>query len=302
MDDSLRKALKKAKRKQVLKISGIATVIVLILLPIIFKTGDYFAGKSAERLRNALYLNHALTQPNVQIDSQVKSGNGVFGGNIVTHRSKDINGYLVKWSTLTSSYNPIFSHLDHNELVPGFRNTDNGYYEYDKQTKQKSATFYHPEIEDYYFVQDELKDVVTMDNYMAEVAISFDRPYSFEEVQEKIPDDLNISWLYMLSENVDESMGPSGVQVFGFAPSSSPQAEFDYFVQNLEEYDQNGRDEVIQKFLEVNRDQEVDEVKVLGVLLTGRTESFNALVDEDYIRGSSVGVTVEMVPYLTPNK
>ena len=28
----------------------------------------------------------------------------MFGGNIITNRSKNINGYVVQWSTLTSSY------------------------------------------------------------------------------------------------------------------------------------------------------------------------------------------------------
>ena len=57
-----------------------------------------------------------------------------------------------------------------------------------------------------------------MENYVAEVAISFDQPYTLKEIQTKIPDNLNIVWLYMVSPIRDESGGPAGMPVYGFEP------------------------------------------------------------------------------------
>lgn len=302
MADNLKKALKKAKRKQVLKMSAITLLTLIIIIPVTFRVGDYFAAKNASRLHDALFLRHALTQPNVQIDSQVKAQNAIFGGNIVTNRSKNINGYTVEWSTLTSRYDWLFTDLDANELTPGRYWSDSQFYGYDKQTKTKSAMFYHPLIKDYYYVPDEIKGISEMENHVAEVAISFDQPYTFAEIEAKIPDDLNIVWLYMASEITDESEGPKGFEVYGFASSAPQEDEYKSFLENLEIYGERGYDDAINDFLKENKDKDFKDVKVLGVMLTGQAKNFKALENQGFIRASSVGATAEMVPYIQPEK
>lgn len=303
MDSSLNNALKRAKRKQMIKMIMTTIIVVLILLPILYKTGNYFAAKSSTRLHERLFLHNEIAEPNIQIDSQVTSNSSMFGGNIITNRSKNINGYLVQWSTLTSSYDWIRINIDHNELTPGFYWTDKEFYEYDKQTKNKVATFYHPSIQEYYDgVQNELGEISQMDNYVAEVAISFDKPYFLQEIQAKIPDNLNIVWLYMTSPISDESNGPAGMPVYGFDPSGSPKEAYDRFIDALEEYDADGSNETIREYLKVNKNKEMTEVKILGIMLTGQTENFKTLENQDFIRGASVGTTAEIVPYIKPEK
>ena len=303
MDTSLKGALNKAKRKQLLKIIIITIIVVLILLPILYKTGNYFAAKSSTRLHEQLFLHNAIAEPNIQIDSQVTSNSSTFGGNIVTNRSKNINGYLVQWSTLTSSYDWLRIKIDHNELIPGSYSSDTESYEYDKQTKNKVATFYHPSIQDYYDgIENELGEISQMENHVAEVAISFNQPYTLQEIQAKIPDKLNIVWLYMTSPISDESNGPAGMPVYGFDPSHSPKDAFNSFIDSLEQYDANESNETIQEFLETNKDKPFDEVKILGVMLTGQTQNFKALENQDFIRGASVGATAQIVPYIKPEK
>ncbi|WP_313891538.1 sigma factor regulator N-terminal domain-containing protein [Psychrobacillus sp.] len=303
MDSSLKGALKKAKRKQLLKIIITSIVVVLILLPVVYKTGNYFAAKNSTRLHEQLFLHNEIAQPNIQINSQVTSNSSMFGGNIITNRSKNINGYLVQWSTLTSSYDWIRIMIDHNELIPGFYRSDTGSYEYDKQTKNKVATFYHPSIKEYYDgIQNELSEVSQMENYVAEVGISFDQPYTLQEIQAKIPDNLNIVWLYMTSPIVDESKGPAGVQVYGFDPSDSPKEAYNSFIGALKNYDAYGNNETIQELINLNKNKQFDEVKISGVMLTGQTQNFKALENEDFIRGASVGATARIVPYIKPEK
>ena len=300
MDSSLNRALRKAKLKQLLKIVVISIIVVIVLLPIIYKTGNYFAAKSSSRLHEALFLHNEVAEPNIQIDSQVTSNSSMFGGNIITNRSKNINGYLVQWSTLTSSYNWLGSSVDSNERIPGFYWSDTQIYEYDKQTKNKVATFYHPSIQKYYNIQNDLAEISQMDNYVAEVAISFDQPYTWEEIEEKIPDNLNIVWLYMTSQIADESNGPSGVQVYGFDPSKSPKDAYNNFINALEKYDSGKYNEAIQEFLKENKP--FNESKILGVMLTGQAKNFKALENQNFIRGASVGATAQMVPYIKPEK
>lgn len=303
MDNSLNGALKKAKLKQLLKIIITSIIVVLILLPILYKTGNYFAAKSSTRLNDQLFLHNAIAEPNIRIDSQVTSNSSMFSGDIITNRSKNIDGYLVQWSTLTSSYDWLNNNIDYNELTPGSFGSGTEFYEYDKQTKNKIATFYNPSIQKYYDgIQNQLGEISQMENYVAEVAISFNQPYTWQEIQAKIPDNLNIVWLYMTSPIVDESKGFASVPVYGFDPSDSPKEAYKNFIDSLEKYDANGNDATIQKFLNLNKKKQFDEVKILGVMLTGQTKNFKALENKDFIRGASVGATAQIVPYIKPEK
>ncbi|PGO22864.1 hypothetical protein CN984_24730 [Bacillus cereus] len=303
MDTSLKDALKKAKRKQLLKTIITSIIVVIIFIPIIYKIGNYFAAKSSTKLHEHLFLHNAIAEPNVQIDSQVTSNSSMFGGNIISNRSKNINGYVVPWNTLTSSYGWLRTNIDTNELTPGFYWSDTEFYEYDKQTKNKFATFYNPAIKEYHDgVQNELGEVSQMNNYVAEVALSFNQPYTLQEIKEKIPDTLNIVWLYMTSPIGDESKGPAGMPVYGFNPDKSPKEAYKEFVDSLNQYDDDGHDETIQKFLKSNKDKPFEQVKISGAMLTGKTENFKVLENQDFIRGASVGVTAQVVPYIKPEK
>ncbi|MFP3919176.1 sigma factor regulator N-terminal domain-containing protein [Lysinibacillus telephonicus] len=303
MDPSIQNALKKAKRKQWIIITLISMVVCVILLFTFNRLGNYLSAQNTARLHDSLFLQHAISQPNVTIDSQVTANSSMFGGNIITNRSKNINGYLVPWSTLTSSYSWFGVDIDHNELIPGIQLNGTNSYEYDKQTKQKVATFYHPAIEQYYDgVQNELEEVIQMNNYVAEVAISFKEPLTIKQIRQNIPENLNIAWLYMTSEIVDEDSGPSSLPVYGYSDPDLSKEAFAEFINNLKQYDNNQSIEEIQKYIEENENKPFNEVTVLGVMVTGRTENFKELVGKDFIRGASVGVTAPIVPYIQPIK
>ncbi|WP_313234702.1 sigma factor regulator N-terminal domain-containing protein [Sporosarcina ureae] len=303
MDSSIQKALKKAKIKHWVTITIISIAVCVILLFAFNRFGNYLSAQNTMQLHENLFLQHSISQPNVGIDSQVTANSSMFGGNIITNRSKNIDGYLIHWSTLTSSYSWFGASIDHNELIPGFHSSGNNNYEYDKQTKQKVATFYHPAIKEYYDgVQNQLEDVAQLKNHVAEVAISFKEPLTMEQVRENIPQNLNIAWLYMTSEITDEALGPSGLPVYGYVDSELSKESFDMFIENLKKYDERGSMEEIKKYIEENENKPFNEVTILGVMLTGRTESFNELLGKNFIRGASVGVTAPIVPYIQPTK
>ena len=303
MDSSIQKALKKAKIKHWVTITIISIAVCVVLLFAFNRFGNYLSAQNTMQLHDNLFLQHSISQPNVNIDSQVTANSSMFGGNIITNRSKNINGYLIPWSTLTSSYSWFGASIDHNELIPGFHSSGNNYYEYDKQTKQKVATFYNPAIKEYYDgVQNQLEAVVQLENHVAEIAISFKEPLRMEQVRENIPENLNIAWLYMTSRIVDEAPGPSGLPVYGYADSELSKESFDGFIENLKKYDKRKSIEEIQKYIEENEKKPFKEVTVLGVMVTGRTENFNELLGKDFIRGASVGVTAPIVPYIQPTK
>src|SRR5699024_12339207 len=102
-----------------LTINLTSVILLVILLPILYKTRNFLSVQNSSKLHYRLFLHTEIAEPNIQIDSQVTSNGSMFGGKIVTNRSKNINGYIEEWSTLTSSYDWFRVNIDHNELTPG---------------------------------------------------------------------------------------------------------------------------------------------------------------------------------------
>lgn len=307
IEKALKQAIKKARWKQWLLLAPISIFFLIIFCIVIVMFFYVFGNKLStvqhKNLHQHLFLTHSIMQPNINIDSQVTRNGSMFGGTLVTNRSKDIDGYLVPWSTLESQYNWFTSKVDSNELIPGFFSYGGTPYEFDKQSKQKVATFYHPEITDYYDgVQNQLPQLVTLENHVAEVAISFKEPLTFAEIRNLVPDNLNIVWFYMLSRISNEKNGPSGLSIYGYEDENMSEERFNQFLDNLNTYHSAYIEPYMYKYIIENQNKPFHEVKVLGVLLTGRTENFTPLLNQNDIRGASVGVTVPIVPYIQPTK
>lgn len=304
----LNQLLKKAKWRQRLSTVAIVMICLVIVLPLCYWGFNKLSARNSDCLNETLFRYHLITEPNVQIDSQVLTNTSPFGGELITNRSKNIAGYIVPWSNLRSSYNFVGSSVDFNELTAGWYQSKSNSYEYDRQTKQKSATFYHPQNKKYYDgVKNELPELVQLKNEVAEVAISFDQPYSYKEVKKLIPENLTIAWLYMFSEQKDESVGPSALPKYGVQLSSNNKRDsedenelFSEFLENMTAYNEENQTKEIKAFLEANEGKQLDEAKVLGVMLTGKTEDFAALLNKSFVRGASVGVTTATIPYIQP--
>ncbi|KAF1300975.1 sigma factor regulator N-terminal domain-containing protein [Enterococcus sp. JM9B] len=289
----LTKVLKKAKRKQTLKIIAISLGVALLVLIGGYRGLNFFAGRNSQELDQELVLHNMVAEPNVNVDSRVLGQSSSTGGTIVTHRSKNINGYLVPWSTLTSSYSLFNWELDYNDLVPGRKGET---YAYDKQTKQKQAVFSLDEG-DKKIYPDELADLAKLEDQVAEVALTFDKNYTYADIQEKIPDTLTVVWLYLFEES--GSKQPFGFQLEEEIPTED---QFSTFIKNLTEYDKGKKIASIQTFLKKAKGKSFAEMPIKGVVVTGQTKNFSGLVDASFIKGSSVGVTTDILPYITPEK
>ncbi|MGG5333270.1 anti sigma factor C-terminal domain-containing protein [Enterococcus sp. AZ163] len=302
----LNKSIQKAKRKNLVRIAGISILITLVSLGLLIVALDKIATNNYRKLDKALFNYQTIAAPNTQIDSQVIANSSFLGGDVVTNQSKNIDGYIVPWSSLRSKYTTWRNSIDYNELTNSWYHSDQNSYEYNRQTKQKVATFYHPSIKKYYDnVKNELPELKKMDNYVAEVAISFDRPYTYREVQEMLPENINVVWLYLFSEERDERVGPSGMPVYGFQLSNDAKnnsADKDNFFDSFDTHFASAGNKQAAAFIKENKDKKMDELPVLGVMVTGQTQNLTELENQSYIRGSSIGVTVPTVPYITPEK
>lgn len=306
----LNKSIKKAKRKQVAMVSCISIIIFLTMSIILVFILDKVTTNNYHELDQSLFTYQTIASPNTQIDSQVIANSSIFGGEVVTNQSKNIDGYMVPWSSLRSKYSVLRNEIDYNELLPSWYHSSKNSYEYNRQTKQKVATFYNPVIENYYDgVKNELKDLKNMDDFLAEVAISFDQPYLYSEVKKMLPENVNLVWLYLYSEERDESKGPAGMPVYGFQLSVDEknrifdaEADKDHFFSSFEAYISPVNNKEMATFIQENQNKKVDDIEVLGIMVTGQAKNLASLKDKSFVRGSSIGVTVPIVPYIAPEK
>ena len=146
----LNRSIKKAKRKQIIMVSCVSIIIFLTMSGILVFILDKVATKNYHELDQSLFAYQTIASPNTQIDSQVIANSSILGGEVVTNQSKNIDGYIVPWSSLHSKYNVFGNEVDNNERMTSWYHSLKNSYEYNRQTKQKVATFYNPTIENYY--------------------------------------------------------------------------------------------------------------------------------------------------------
>lgn len=301
----LKKQLRRAKALQVIKTALLTVLALLVLAPFIYKGTQFFAAKQSDQLNQWLWDYQTITAPNTQIDSQVISYADVFGGEVTANRSKDIDGYVVPWSKIVGKYSRFTTRVDTNELYSGEYSGSNGYYEYDRQTKQKMMSFYSPHVDNYRDgITDELAGIVATENHVIEAALSFDQPYPLSEVVKMIPDDLNLVWYWLDSEVGVATEGYSAErEYYGFQPAvGAEQDSLDWFIEAAESYDTRVSSQMLQDIIKQNKGKKAEDVLLAGVVVTGQTKNFQSLVGQKWLRSTSAGVSAEIVPYIKPVK
>lgn len=327
LEKNLKSALRKAKMKQFILLLGTTIISLMLLSIIIYRTCNYFAHQQTMTLYQELERQEVIASPNIRNDSQVLSGNSMLGGDVITTSSKNINGYIIPWDISTSSYSLSGHDLGSNNFSTASSQVGENTYFYNSQTKQKVATFYHPEVNNYRGgLSDEAVYLAEMDNQVAEVALSFDQAYTISEVKEMLPDNLNLVWFYVAgvpAYMLEDNAPAQGNWTYGFHYEEElavhKLASFLNYLQEVEEKDVQDylqQTEVMDFQEEYEIDEEANEpsepgeavlaalakVKVLGVMVTGTTENLSALADIPEIRASSIGATAEIVPYIQPTK
>ncbi len=297
----VKKAMSQAKRKQTMKMIGIAIVTVLVLVPIMYKGMNYLSGKQATKAKEAITLLHTIGEPNISIDAHHIQNNSTWSGNIVTKRYKEVEGYIVPWGTLESSYNWRNMSIDFDSIMNGWYTTGDANYSYDKNTKQKVAKFYHPQIETYDDgIVNDIAAVATLDNYVAEMAISFDDVYPLEDVLRQLPAQVHVQWVYVdspVKENgrmIKEQMGPNSNDIYGFTFEEDVQVAYNTFQKAIrEQLERTEEPDDAMKRIDQSK-----KIETRGLMITGKASDMKLLEEIPFIRGASVGVVVEMKPYM----
>ncbi|PEA56844.1 hypothetical protein CON64_00970 [Bacillus pseudomycoides] len=328
MDDKQMKALmKKAKRKHLLRnwiISICATIIVLVGT---FSIIVYFTQENYKKMGREVNALHNIQGPNMRVYTQTELSTGLMGGTVMYSSYKNIAGQPVKWVDEIYEYSMWeVSQVNHNGnvILDEERSNKKDDFEnmpdYNRQTMQREMRFYLPFMKYVNYVND-LENIGEMQSKVAEVALSFDKAYTTEEVVNMLPKDIQPAWFWV--DTYDEKKGDSYVglidpksggvlnavmsfNVFGFKGSHAKKMEDVQkdIKRNSEEFlssmrfltDDNSiggfKDYYGKNYKEIKKMPPKD-LPIYGVVVTGTTESLKQLQGVPYVKAAVRGVTVE---------
>lgn len=314
-DNNLNKAIKKGKRKSIIKVSAISLVIAVI----VFFAGQYINTEVTMEMEEEAYnYNKMLVElgiPNGYI-SESYTTLGFLGGYSIYEISRNVGSRSV---ILEDRYFPFGKQQVIIRGKGGYSISDEGdWANYYWENGYKKMMFFHPEISYKEYKNDlQLLDVLP-DGKLIEMGFSFDQPYTYKEIFTLLPE-INISW-YWIDAISEENFNNYKIYAEGIDDSSSQKAyilendvlglsfmqsryygetsisEFDYKYNALLETLQNSNDKKYNDTYQTlinNGYTDASNVPILGVIVYGTKDELKALVDNPHIKASSFGVIID---------
>ncbi|MCG0275835.1 MAG: anti-sigma factor [Thermosediminibacteraceae bacterium] len=310
--DETKKLLQKAKVITLLRTVAVSLFVFLLLSIAIVIINTVVLNRIAMKKLTSEQNFDLVARPNIYM-SQYQFNDGFLTGELeyVTHRivgNRPVyNGtYKIKYSIIPIVPG-IYGPSARGQLI---QVEDKGDYSHYNRVGNREMKFYHPYIE-YKTYQNDLAllEEIGEDKYL-EMALSFDRDYSLEEVQAMLPDEVKPVWYWVNTYNeedlnelkkgeiilfANQVYGMKGVNSdgtiikdprlsfisavnFGLKQKSRYHSQFQRLYQNLS----NDKGEITK-----------DNIRVIGVVVTGDTASMKLLRDKTYIKAATLGIVID---------
>lgn len=256
--------------------------------------------KNGQKVYNDYQQLAEIAYPNISYNSLYYFPTGQFSGKVHADRFKDLDGIPVAYSPFEANYSltgafdagasDVFSK---NKLL------------YDRGNLQKIPQFYNTKVK---FSKNDVKTSPSQDlkylnqleDKVIEVAITFDKPYTYKEIKTMLPKNLKQNWLWIGTyTTLDTSQWPnqfgtdtenihSAINTMFNVSKNSPHVG----INNVNIYSD------LDNYLKDNKHiKDVDQLSFAGIILTGKSENFNSLKGKKWIYGSSLGASIDYQPY-----
>ena len=320
---------KKSKRKRLWKTVAISSFVSLALLLLLGKGLIELASSNGRNLQKEYEVMSEISYPNVDYDSLYHTQNSLFSGTLHSDRFKDLDGVKVAYPSYEGNYS----------LIGAFKDpTAEGTYlslsgTYTRELRQKYPVFYNVNAKQTKSsdpAPQELVSVKEMPNQLVEVALTFDKAYTYKEIQKMIPNNLKINWYWIGSQSENDieqysdpqfTYGANASLLFTYDSDVRKKAkeakkEQQTFLDYLKKADKNlfpslsgynmynEVESYLKKFgqLDIREAENRDQLTFSGVILTGKAENFAQLEEKEWIYASSIGASVPNQPYYKLDK
>ncbi|MDR2976276.1 MAG: anti-sigma factor [Streptococcaceae bacterium] len=321
LNADFKRLAKRTKIKRMALTAWISGAVVVILVGIGVAVNNKMMKDSFFKKSEQASEYFVIRSPNVSYNNLVVNNYGFFSSNLHADTYKNVDGYRVDWQDYdwgfgtigTSGYGYQYQYVSPVRQGNAF---------YTQGSNQKVASFFLPKADynskGYYGLTPthEAQKLSKLPNYLAEVAVTFDKAYTYDELQKMIPSNLMINWYWLgvndssnvdaagswsyygLNSETDEKGNPTGkLTSDSYDNAFVPTVKRETGGSKYNSFDA-GEDakKMVEKFPNLKT------AKFAGVILTGRTENLAGLDEENWTFATNVGVTTEILPYQNPVK
>ncbi|MBD7913244.1 anti sigma factor C-terminal domain-containing protein [Clostridium cibarium] len=305
----LSRTIRKAKTLSIMR-------SIIISLMIIVVAGFVFLGSNStalniisNRKKNSLIDWYNIAMPNAYV-GYCQVNDGITVGEINYSRFRFLGSKPIKDGDFTESYTYVPLINNKEEIYNGI---DNYLLKTKDELTKKIAgynksgkhimEFYHP-LERFENYSNDFEKLNEIDNNkLAEMSLSFDKPYSLEEVKAMIPKEVTLNWYWVdtydpkeLNYRVLDEYRVYGMKAIDRdGEASDPSQKFiDTIVKHKNSEDNNHIYEKIYNTLSGgNGEIKKDDLKIIGVVVSGDVKSLKTLKEKEFIKAATLGAVAD---------
>lgn len=310
-DKEFEKTMRKSRRKAILKNVVITGSVLIALYSGLTFGSNYLLSERLTKEHDVEGLWLSITEPNIEQSASFYKPNS-FSIDATHEYSKKIGDRMVPWESLSGHYNLIRSEIGSSSSITHYNEKRKAFEIFNNQNGQRELIFYHPEVQYQQTPNDlNLLDEIGINKYV-EYALSFDRPYSFSEVQ-KLLDKQNTDWLWIETESDEEihSMNRKELKegeegeiflrgnIYGYQYNSQNDwASPEFFIDKLKSPELYGdhadkAKKVLKRLKKDNPKLDSEKVKIVGAVVSGTPDELKKYQNKDFIRATSLGATID---------
>ncbi|EHJ55957.1 hypothetical protein HMPREF9318_00727 [Streptococcus urinalis FB127-CNA-2] len=310
---------KKSKRRSLVKTIIISSLVSIVIIGLLVKAMSYMTSENGNKVKSHYLLMSEIAYPNITSSNWTFQPLSIFTGQFKADRFKNIDGISVPYEKMEANYSLTKSDLTDTNVW--LKTGDNDKSEYTQSTNIKSPVFYNPNVNqknpNNKKKTNDISLLSKMSGKAVEVAVTFDKPYTVDQISKMVPNNLLINWYWIGSKSHYDLSGLTPDNQLGISLQDSKkmsQYDLTLFRENLKSaLDKNylkseyGTDTTkmtsssfnlssdAKEFLKAN--QSLKTAKFSGVILTGKSENFSTLTGKSWIYASNIGTSVDIQPY-----
>lgn len=314
-------AIRKSRQRQFVRLCLTLGVVFLLCLALTVKVLTMLVYRNGQAVEERYLLAMRIAYPNIYSDNGRYKPTSILSGSYHDKQYKDLCGVPVYYGDYDVTYTLQGSLNNSSSSYPLLLHGDL----YDSDTLAKIPRFFNVKAEESptqnsLVPEQELAYLSEMPNQLVEVAITFDKPYTYEAIQQLIPSSLKINWYWIGTQSkvelldlpLDNTFGTNelGLTEGRFLPSLEQAISSDKYHWITVNTSQKGK--IVPLFsgktdmrayfeayghLDTRQPDDKAQLAFAGVILTGRSEACASLEKEPWIYASSIGASIPNQPY-----
>ncbi|MBM7702353.1 anti sigma factor C-terminal domain-containing protein [Metabacillus iocasae] len=310
-DDEFENLIKQARRRSLIKMIAISLIVSLVVVFGLYYVGNFVMLKKMEKETSMDSAWNTIQGANVE-EQGTSYNYSALSATAKTKVIKKVSGVPISWGEREK----VFTVFGTSRVITTDGPGGSGHV-YDERIVlyfegERAIEFFHPSVT-YKKIYDDralLPDISDKD--VVEMAFSFDKPYTIQEVEKIFKEDLVWMWVDTFSEErINEHNEINGNDVtndihtiigdgaYGFSydkRSDAPVGQtFTMMLDMLKEDGGNYQDQAKEIYTTLTKGSvkplEPNDLRITGVVVTGKPESLQTYNDLSMIRGATLGAT-----------